>query len=201
MRHCFLKSALMAMTFFSWNNKSLAEDYNVINEQESASSRTLNHTPSPRHTPPPSPLPERLSYLSLSLGKFDAFDKQDAADFRVEYRSGWKLLGPISPMLAVEVTSDSSVFAGIGLTLDAKPAQHIYITPAFTVGHYDKGDGRDLGSSLQFRSQFELGYEWTGGHRLGIAASHISNGGRKDYNPGTEILSVYYHIPLESLRP
>ncbi len=37
------------------------------------------------------------------------------------------------------------------------------------------------------------------GSRLGLAFGHISNAGLDDDNPGTEILNLYYHIPVGNL--
>ena len=55
-----------------------------------------------------------------------------------------------------------------------------------------------MDDSVEFLSQLELGYLFDNNHRIGIAGGHISNAGLGDRNPGTEILNVYYHIPVGS---
>jgi len=73
------------------------------------------------------------------------------------------------------------------------------LTPSFGVGAYDEGDGKDLGDTIEFRSQVELAYRFDNRSRVGVAFSHISNAGIGDRNPGTEILNVYYAYPLDAI--
>ena len=68
-------------------------------------------------------------------------------------------------------------------------------TPNIGVGLYDEGDGKKLGSSIEFRSGLELSYELENERRIGISISHISNASIGDKNPGTEIISISYQIP------
>jgi hypothetical protein len=72
----------------------------------------------------------------------------------------------------------------------------VVVTPSFGVGAYSDGDGKDLGNTVEFRSQIEGGYRFDDRSRLTLALSHISNASLGDRNPGVNILSVYYHIPL-----
>lgn len=83
---------------------------------------------------------------------------------------------------------------------DFKIGSSVYITPSFGAGLYnDGGSDKDLDYPLEFRSQVESGYEFTNGQRLGVAFGHISNADLGDDNPGTEILNLYYHVPVGSL--
>ena len=52
---------------------------------------------------------------------------------------------------------------------------------------------------VEFRSQVELGYQFENQSRLSLAFSHISNAELGDDNPGTEVLNLYYHLPLDLL--
>ena len=63
-------------------------------------------------------------------------------------------------------------------------------------GYYRKGNGKDLGYSLEFRSQIELGYTLAGGSRVTIAFSHLSNGSLGSRNPGEESLTIGFELPL-----
>jgi hypothetical protein len=54
-----------------------------------------------------------------------------------------------------------------------------------------------MGSTVEFRTQVEIARRFQTGSRLGFAFSHISNANLDDTNPGTEILSLYYAIPLD----
>ncbi len=141
------------------------------------------------------------SYLSLGAGVWDITQNDDtAADLRVEYRHGTPLFWKIKPWGGIEATTDGSVWGGAGILADFKPAEAIYITPSFGVGLYAQGGSdKDLDFPIEFRSQIEGGYEFTNGHRLGVAFGHISNADLGDDNPGTEILNIYYHMPVGAM--
>ncbi|PZQ43898.1 MAG: acyloxyacyl hydrolase [Micavibrio aeruginosavorus] len=142
------------------------------------------------------------AYLSLGVGYYDILDSSDggAADFRVEYRSGNEFLWKLKPWMGFEANNDGSVWAGGGVLADFMLAQNIYLTPSFGAGLYAQGSSdKDLGSPIEFRTQLEAGYEFDNQSRVGVAFGHISNASIGDDNPGTEILNVYYHIPIASL--
>lgn len=141
-----------------------------------------------------------LSYLSFGLGIFDAFQHDDTAtDFRVEYRHGAPLFWKIKPWFGVEGTSDGSLWGGGGILADFEIEQ-FYITPSVGAGLYtDGGSDKDLGHPIEFRTQIEAGYEFTNSQRLGVSLSHISNADLDNDNPGTEVLNLYYSVPVGSL--
>lgn len=136
------------------------------------------------------------AYLSLGAGIFDVTQDDDqAADFRLEYRHDE---GPwlIRPFAGVEVTTDGGVYGLGGVLLDWVVVDNMVITPSFGIGAFEEGDGKDLGHTIEFRSQIELGYRFTDRSRLSVAFSHISNAGIGDDNPGTEVLTLYYAVPF-----
>ena len=143
--------------------------------------------------------------------KFDGSEKNQATDFRYEFRSNESLLdiGPkednfffLKPFFGIEYTSDSASYflAGIylednlGELFEGKKSQ-FYFTPSFGAGYYNDGSGKKLGNDLQFRTSFEVSYELKNNKRIGVSLSHISNANLGDKNPGVEILSILYHIP------
>ncbi len=136
-------------------------------------------------------------YISLGAGYYDILDDDGAADFRLEYRPGQSILiDNLQPWLGAEVTSDASVWVGVGLLYDWQVTDNFYVAPSFGVGFYDEGNSdKDLDYPLEFRSQLEAGYEFANEHRVGLAFGHISNASLGDDNPGTEILNAYWHIP------
>ncbi len=139
-------------------------------------------------------------YLSLSVGWYDMNDDEDAADFRIEYRDGHKYFWEIKPFAALEVTSDSSFWVGAGVYADLEVTPQVYVTPSFGAGFYDEGSSdKDLDYFLEFRSQVEVSYEFQNQQRAGVGFGHISNAGLGDSNPGTEILSLYYHVPIDGM--
>ena len=134
--------------------------------------------------------------FSMGVGYYDINDNEDAVDFRLEYRWDKQLFWVIEPWVGAEASSDGALYALGGLLADIQVGDHFLITPSFGAGLYEDGDGKDLGHVIEFRSQVELGWEFENSSRIGIAAGHISNAGIGDANPGTEILNLYYHIPV-----
>ncbi len=143
--------------------------------------------------------------------KFDGSEKNQATDFRFEYRSNESLLdiGPeednfffLKPFFGVEYTSDSASYFLTGIYFEDNLGElfegdksKFYFTPSFGAGVYNDGSGKKLGNDLQFRTSFEVSYELKNKNRIGISFSHISNSNLGDKNPGVEILSFSYHVP------
>ncbi|KAB0508110.1 MULTISPECIES: acyloxyacyl hydrolase [Pseudomonas] len=53
-----------------------------------------------------------------------------------------------------------------------------------------------LGSAFQFEDRFGFGLRFTGGHEVGIRATHYSNAGISSPNDGVESYSLHYTMPL-----
>jgi len=139
------------------------------------------------------------SFLVGGAGAFDLLQGDDqAVDFRLEYRHG-KGLWIVKPWVGFEGTSDGAIYGVGGIYADISLGRRFVLTPSFGVGAYDEGDGKDLGDTIEFRSQVELAYRFDNRSRVGVAFSHISNAGIGDRNPGTEILNVYYAYPLDAI--
>ena len=143
--------------------------------------------------------------------KFDGSEKNQATDFRYEFRSNKSLLdiGPeednfffLKPFFGFEYTSDAASYFLTGIYVEDNVGElftgdknKYFFTPSFGVGSYDDGSGKKLGNDLQFRTSLEVSYELKNKNRIGVSFSHISNANLGDKNPGVEILSFSYHIP------
>tara|TARA_B100000989_G_scaffold179428_1_gene134806 strand:+ start:526 stop:1056 length:531 start_codon:yes stop_codon:yes gene_type:complete len=143
--------------------------------------------------------------------KFDGSEKNEASDFRYEFRSNKSIIdiGPqednfffLKPFIGFEYTSDSASYLLTGIYFEDNlgdlfegTKSKFFFTPSFGAGIYDDGSGKKLGNDLQFRTQLEISYELKNKNRLGVSFSHISNANLGDKNPGVEILSFSYHIP------
>jgi hypothetical protein len=156
--------------------------------------------------------------LSFGIGYFDetainpgigyfnehansAVPHQGALDFRGEYRFGYSLIKPyanLKPFVGVQVTSDGALYGATGLMLDI-PLGPLIFTTSFGPGLYYRGNGKDLGSVIEFRTQFELGYGFENQSRISLAISHISNANISSTNPGADNITLYYHIPASWL--
>ena len=137
-------------------------------------------------------------FLTLAAGYYDIYQKKhEAAEFRAEYRSDRKIW-IFKPFVGVMGTTDSAFYGYGGVLVDVYFGRRWVLTPSFAAGYYEEGDGRDLGYELEFRSSIELSYRFDNRTRLGLSFYHLSNANIGDFNPGTEVLSIVYSIPLGS---
>jgi len=74
------------------------------------------------------------------------------------------------------------------------------VTPSATVGLWEKGNGKDLGSWVEFKTGAEFAYRFDDHSRLGLAFHHISNAGQTRRNPGEESLELVWSIPFNLLK-
>lgn len=141
---------------------------------------------------------------SFGVGAFDVIDSDQndrAIDFRAEYRFGKPFWYVLKPLIALQMTSDGGGGAFAGVVADWLVDGRWVIAPSFAAGLWGHGDGKDLGSAIEFRSQLEVGYRFENDWRLTGAFSHISNADIGSRNPGVEIANVYLHIPADTLLP
>ena len=97
---------------------------------------------------------------SFYTGTFDTIDKEgDDKATLVGFEHNNPILfrdtfvGKFSPITGVFITNKNSVYfyTGVQIKYEIGP---INIIPSFAPGYYEKGDGKDLGSVLEFKSQF-----------------------------------------------
>ncbi len=140
---------------------------------------------------------QETDFLTLGAGGFDINDDQTSGEFRLEYRSDYRLWF-IKPIVGVLANTDSGAFGYGGFGFDIFLGRRVVLTPQATIGGYHRGDSKDLGGVFQFRTGVELAYRFANRARLGISFHHISNAGIYDDNPGTENLLLTFSIPLHS---
>jgi hypothetical protein len=134
--------------------------------------------------------------LTLGAGYFDVVSgEDDAFAAQLEYLSARKLW-VFNPFAGLMGTTDSSIYGYGGIAYDLKLSDHWLLTPSIAVGVYAQGDGRDLGSPVEFRSAIALDYLFDNGVRAGLQFYHMSNAGLSEQNPGTEVLMATYGFPL-----
>lgn len=140
------------------------------------------------------------SFLSFSAGAYDWNRQKDpGAEFRLEYRSDYKLWF-FKPFAALAGTTTGQTFVGAGVLIDVYLGSRIVVTPSFAPTWYRGGNkDLDLGHALEFRSQLEIAYRFDDRSRLGLSISHYSNASLGDKNPGTESAMLTYSVPLSNL--
>jgi hypothetical protein len=143
---------------------------------------------------------EDPSYVAVGGGVYDVLHNYTAGQARLEYRFGqrWAFL---KPMLGVLATTDKSVMGYFGFRIDLYLGPHFVVTPNAAVGAFYRGDGKQLGSTIEFKTGGEFAYRFDDHSRLGLQFDHISNAGIGKHNPGTESLVLYYSIPIGASKP
>ena len=135
---------------------------------------------------------ERNNEVSFYTGTFDVIDKEgddQTSLFGVEHKNPNlfrnTFLGKFSPVSGGFMTGDNSVYLYTGVE-GQYGIGRLKILQSFTPGYYEKGNGKDLGSALEFKSEIKLGLDIFENSRLGYSYSHISNNEWGDRNPGTD---------------
>jgi len=92
-------------------------------------------------------------------------------------------LGNISPITGGFITENSAAYIYTGFEWNVEMGE-LTFTPSFAPGLYHKGDGKDLGHVLEFKSEVQLSYALSKDSRLGVSYNHVSNASLGDKNPG-----------------
>ena len=136
--------------------------------------------------------------ISVYTGTFDVIDKEgddQTTLFGIEHRNPDlfrnTFLGKLSPVSGGFMTGDSSVYLYTGIE-GQYGIGRLKILPSFTPGYYEKGDGKDLGSALEFKSEIKIGLDIFENSKLGYSYSHISNNEWGDRNPGTDNQQIIF---------
>jgi lipid A 3-O-deacylase len=140
------------------------------------------------------------SYLSLGVGGFDVLHNETAAEFRLEYRDNTRLLGFLKPLGGILATSEGGAYAYFGFATDIYFGQHFVVMPNANVGLWQKGNGKDLGSWVEFKTGAEFAWRFDDHSRLGLSLHHISNAGLTQRNPGEESIELVWSIPFNLLK-
>ena len=92
-------------------------------------------------------------------------------------------LGNLSPITGAMITGDNAAYFYTGVQAQYKIGSFNF-TPSFTPGYYSKGDGKDLGHALEFKSELQLSLELPKDSQFGLSYNHLSNASLGDKNPG-----------------
>ncbi|HXQ50269.1 MAG TPA: acyloxyacyl hydrolase [Stellaceae bacterium] len=133
--------------------------------------------------------------VAVGAGDIDFDHKEPAAELRAEYRFQQGFFF-IKPTVGAFGTSRRSVYVYGGLRADLIFFDHYVLMPNAAVGYFDRGNGKDLGSHIEFKTGAEFAWRFDNAARLGLAFDHISNAGITKRNPGTEQLLLMLSWPL-----
>ena len=83
-------------------------------------------------------------------------------------------LGNLSPITGFMFTADSAAYLYTGVQAQYSLGP-LNIIPSFTPGLYNKGDGKDLGHLLEFKSEVQISLSLFQNSQLGLSYNHLSN--------------------------
>ena len=137
---------------------------------------------------------------SFYVGTFDVIDKEGDEQtglFGIEHKNENlfrdTILGKFSPVTGGFISGKNSIYLYTGVQ-----AQYglgpLKIIPSFAPGYYDAGNGKDLGSALEFKSEIRFDLNIFKNSKFGYSYSHISNNewGEGGKNPGTDNQSISF---------
>ena len=129
---------------------------------------------------------------SVFSGTFDTIDKENDAKtsfYGIEHSNTnlfkETILGKFSPVTGGFLSGKNGIYlyTGVQAEYDLGP---LSIVPSFTPGYYERGEGKELGSALEFKSEIKLGFDILENSKIGYSYSHISNNDWGKTNPGTD---------------
>ena len=126
--------------------------------------------------------------LNFYTGMFDfSDDKQAAGVLGLEHQNDDlfrnSFLGKLSPITGGFLTENSAMYVYTGAQAEYDLG-FITITPSFAPGYYNSGNGKDLGSALEFKSEVQMSLNLSDSSEFGMSYNHISNASLGDKNPG-----------------
>jgi len=126
--------------------------------------------------------------LNFFTGMFDfSDDKQRSGLIGFQHQNDElfreSFLGVLSPISGGFITEKSAIYLYTGIQSEYELG-FLTITPSFAPGYYTYGNGKDLGSPLEFKTEVQMSIDISNSTHLGMSYNHISNASLGDKNPG-----------------
>ena len=126
--------------------------------------------------------------FSFYTGMFDfSDDGQRATLIGVQHQNESlkrkSFLGTLSPITGFILTENNTQYFYTGIQAQYKIGK-MNLVPSFSPGLYGKGDGKDLGHVVEFKSEVQLSFDLFTDSELGFSYNHISNASLGKKNPG-----------------
>jgi hypothetical protein len=134
--------------------------------------------------------------LNFFTGMFDfSDDKQAAGVFGLQHQNDDlfrnSFLGKLSPITGGFLTENNAFYLYTGAQAEYDLGLFT-ITPSFAPGYYNSGDGKDLGSALEFKSEIQMSLNLSNNTEFGMSYNHISNASLGDKNPGANSYMINF---------
>ncbi len=139
---------------------------------------------------------EKNSGFKFYTGTFDFSDEGAKSQlFGIQHQNSNlyrdTFLGEVSPITGAMITADNAVYLYSGIETNYSIGS-INITPSFTPGYYNQGDGKDLGHGLEFKSEVQVSLDLGESANFGMSYNHVSNASLGDKNPGANSYSFNF---------
>ena len=126
--------------------------------------------------------------MNIFTGLFDFSDhKQKAGLVGLQHQNEdlfrESFLGKLSPVTGGFLTENNAFYLYTGVQAEYELG-FLTLTPSFTPGYYNYGDGKDLGYPLEFKSEIQVSFDLSDTSHLGMSYNHISNASLGTKNPG-----------------
>ena len=134
--------------------------------------------------------------LNFFTGMFDfSDDKQASGVIGLQHQNDdlfrKSFLGKISPITGGFLTEKNAFYLYTGAQAEYDIG-FLTITPSFAPGYYNYGDGKDLGSVLEFKSEIQMSLNLSDSTEFGMSYNHISNASLGDKNPGANSYMINF---------
>jgi len=134
--------------------------------------------------------------LNFFTGMFDFSDtKQASGIIGLQHQNDDlfrnSFLGRLSPITGGFLTEKSAFYFYTGAQAEYDLG-FITITPSFAPGYYNAGNGKDLGSALEFKSEVQMSLNLSDSTEFGMSYNHISNASFGDKNPGANSYMINF---------
>ena len=134
--------------------------------------------------------------LNFYVGMFDFNNtKQSAGLFGLQHQNDDlfrnSFLGKLSPITGGFVTENNAVYLYTGAQAEFDLGLFTF-TPSFAPGYYNSGNGKDLGSALEFKTEVQMSLNLSDSTEFGMSYNHISNASLGDKNPGANSYMINF---------
>ena len=134
--------------------------------------------------------------LNFFTGMFDFSDhKQASGIFGLQHQTDdlfrKSFLGKLSPITGGFVTEKNAYYFYTGAQAEYELGLFT-LTPSFAPGYYNSGNGKDLGSALEFKSEVQMTLNLSDSTEFGMSYNHISNASLGDKNPGANSYMINF---------
>ena len=134
--------------------------------------------------------------LNFFTGMFDFSDDTQAAGvFGLQHQNDDlfrnSFLGKLSPITGGFLTENNAFYLYTGAQAEYNLGIFT-ITPSFAPGYYNSGDGKDLGSALEFKSEIQMSLNLSDSTEFGMSYNHISNASLGTKNPGANSYMINF---------